>query len=131
MSSNTSICGGIYGNYRIDDLVLPAPSTTWEDQVMGAGLNGIPINSSYRMLRMTWSSLDAEIAKDIYAKFEEQQSTGQPLSVLETDPYGAELASDRYATKIYTDFTLVSISPRERGLPFYNNVVVIAEVYIA
>lgn len=97
---------------------------------MGAGLNGLPINSSYKLLRMVWSSLDAEIAKDIYAKFEEQQTSGLPLSVLETDPYGAELATDRYATKIYTDFTLVSISPRERGLPFYNNVTVMAEVYV-
>lgn len=128
MSSN---CGGIYGNYRIDDLILPVPQTTWEDQVMGAGLNGIPINSSYRLLRMTWSSLEAEIAKEIYAKFEEQQSTGLPLSVLETDPYGAELANDRYATKIYTDFIIVSISPRERGLPFYNNVTLTAEVHVS
>lgn len=131
MSSNTSLCGGIYGNYRIDDLVLPAPTTTWEEQVMGAGLNGLPINTSYRMLRMTWSSLEAEIAQAIYAKFAEQQSAGQPLSVLETDPYGAELANEKYATKVYTDFTIVSISPRERGLPFYNNVVVVCEVYVS
>lgn len=123
--------GGIYGNYRIDDIVFPVPATSWEDPVIAIGLNGIPIINSYRIHRWTWSQLEGEIAKLVYEKFTEQQAANAPLTSLETDPYDASLADASYGTTIYTDFAITEISPRNRGLPFYDNVVVTFEVYVA
>lgn len=122
--------GGIFGNYRIDDTVFPAPATSWEDPVIASGLNGIPIINSYRIHRWNWSSLEGEIAKLVFEKFDEQQVGNAQLVSLETDPYDASLAAESYGTIVYTDFVITEISPRNRGLPFYDNVQVTFEVHI-
>lgn len=122
--------GGVFGNYRIDDVIFPVPATTWEDPVIATGLNGIPIINSYRIHRWNWSSLEGEIAKQVYEKFAEQQAGNAQLTSLETDPYGADLATASYGTTVYTDFVIVEISPRNRSLPFYENVQITFEVYV-
>lgn len=126
----TTVTGGVFGNYRIDDTFFPVPATSWEDQAIAVGLNGIPINASYKLHTWNWSSLDGEIAQLVFAKFDSQQSSGAQLNELETDPYDASLATERYGTTTYTDFVIRSISPRSRGLPFYDNVSITFEIYI-
>lgn len=120
----------VYGSYRIDSTVFPVPATSWEEIPIADGLNGLAINSSYKVHRWTWSSLDASIAKQVFDKFASQQNAGSQLDVLETDPYGADLADDRYGTAVYTDFIITEISPRNRGLPFYDSVQVTFEVWV-
>lgn len=127
----TTILAGIYGNYRIDDVFFPVPATQWEEQVLAMGLNGIPINSSYRIHTWNWSALDGEFAKLLFDKFDEQQLANSPLSALETDPYGADNVNEKYGTVVYTDFSIISISNRARGLPFYDNLSCQMEVYVA
>lgn len=126
----TTVTGGIYGNYRIDTTFFPVPATSWEEQPIALGLNGLPINTSYRIHTWNWSNLDGEIAELVFAKFAAQQSSGQQLDELETDPYDASLATERYGTTTYTDFVIREISPRNRGLPFYDSVTITFEVYI-
>lgn len=126
----STVTGGVFGNYRIDNTFFPAPATSWEDQPIAAGLNGIPINAAYRIHNWNWSSLDGEIAEMVFAKFEAQQAANSQLNELETDPHDASLATERYGTTTYTDFVIRSVSPRNRGLPFYDNVTITFEVYI-
>lgn len=125
------ICtGGVYGNYRIDDTIFPVPATQWEEQVIGMGLNGIPINSSYKIHTWNFSSLEASFAKLLFDKFEEQQDANASLSSIETDPYGADLVNENYGTTTYTDYVIVAISNRARGLPFYENISVQMEIRV-
>lgn len=122
----------IGGTYRVNttEFVAP-PTTTWEEQLIAAGLNGIPIDNSYRIHRWNVEEMigcDFEALAVLYAL---QQTNNAPLSILETDPYTAAGASEVYGTVEYTDFTIVSIAPRTRGLPVYRNVVVVFEVYVS
>lgn len=123
------ICtGGVYGNYRIDDTIFPVPATQWEEQVIGMGLNGIPINSTYRLHTWNFASLEGSFAKLLFDKFAEQQAGNAQLSSIETDPYGADLVNENYGTTTYTDYTIVAISNRARGLPFFENISVTFEI---
>ena len=49
------------GSYILEDstesVSFPAPITSWQEQLLGDGLNGIPALNAYRVLAWNWSSL--------------------------------------------------------------------------
>jgi hypothetical protein len=92
------------GTYRIQGASLnkefPAPpTTTWDEQAIGGGLNGIPVNSGYKIHTWNLENLLGSDYDDLAALFDEQQSNNSQLSALETDPYEADLSCDPYGTK--------------------------------
>lgn len=122
------------GSYRIESSSLNksfnAPATTsWTEQVVAAGLNGIQINTGYRIHVWNLEEVLGSDFDDLAALFDSQQSNNSQLNELETDPYEADLSCNKYGTKSYSDFVILSIDPRTRGLPFYENVVVRFEVF--
>lgn len=122
------------GTYRIASSTLdkefPAPETTdWNEQVIAAGLNGIPINSGYKIHTWNFGNMLGSDFDDLAALFDGQQSANSQLSTLETDPYESDQSCDKYGTKAYTDFFIQSIAPRTRGLPLYESVTVTFEVF--
>lgn len=120
------------GTYRINNTVFSAPtSTRWQEQTVAAGLNGIPINISYRQHIWSWTMLPGEEAEALFALFDAQQSANTQPDTLETDPYDASGAEEVYGTQEYNDFVILSLSPRTRGLPFYDDVQIAFEVYVA
>ena len=122
---------GINGNYRVDSSIFPVPTTRWEEQPIAPGLNGIPVLSSYKIHTWNWPFLLGEVAELLFNLFDSQQSTGTPLTTLETDPYDGSLSDETYGTETYDDFTILSLSPRTRGLPFYDDVTITFEVYVS
>jgi hypothetical protein len=124
------------GSYRIQSSSLnkefPAPpETTWNEQTISNGLNGIPINNSYRTLTWTFEDMLGCDYEDLATLFESQQSANAQLEELETDPYDASGAEEVYGTVVYSDFVIQSIAPRTRGLPLYQSVTVQIEVFVA
>jgi hypothetical protein len=122
------------GTYRIESTTLnkefPAPpETSWEEQPIAAGLNGIPVNSGYKTHTWQFGEMEGSDYDDLAALFDEQQSGNAQLNELETDPYEADLSCDPYGTIIYTDFIIQNIAPRTRGLPLYLSVTVTFEVF--
>ncbi len=122
------------GTYRIQSTTLnkefPAPPTTdWDEQPIAGGLNGIPINSGYKIHTWNFDNMLGSDFDDLAALFDEQQSNNSQLSTLETDPYPADLSCDPYGTTAYTDFIIQNIAPRTRGLPLYESVVITFEVF--
>lgn len=122
------------GTYRIQSTSLNksfiAPITTWDEQLITPGLNAIPINSGYRIHRWEFSSLEGCDFEDLATLFESQQSGNAQLEELETDPYDAGLVTEVYGTETYNDFVIQSINPRTRGLPLYESVTVVFEVFV-
>ena len=121
----------VNGTYRINSTLFPAPITSWEEQSIASGLNGIPILSSYRIHRWELGELDGSFAEVLFSLFDSQQSGNAQLTTLETDPYDASRWDERYGTTEYTDFVIQSLSPRTRGLPFYRDLAVTFEVYVS
>lgn len=124
------------GAYRIQSTSLNKefevpPETSWTEQEIGIGLNGIPINSSYKRHTWQFNNLQGCDYEDLAALFESQQDNNSQLSELETDPYDATGADLRYGTATFTDFIILSIAPRQRGLPFYDNVQILFEVFVS
>lgn len=122
------------GTYRIKSTALnkefsAPPTTSWEEQPIAAGLNGIPVNSGYKTHTWNFDNMLGSDYEDLAALFDSQQSNNAQLSTLETDPYEADQACDKYGTKAYTDFIIQSIAPRTRGLPLYESVTVTFEVF--
>lgn len=121
------------GTYRIQSSSLNktfiAPIASWDEQLITPGLNAIPVNSGYRIHRWEFSSLEGCDFEDLATLFESQQSGNAQLSELETDPYDAKLVTEQYGTETYIDFIITSIDPRTRGLPQYENVTVVFEVF--
>lgn len=121
----------IFGSYRINDKFFPTPETEWDDQTIITGLNGIPLNASYRIHRWIFDQLEGFLAEQLYELFKTQQDGNAQLSALETDPYDATGANQSYGTEIYTDFVIQSVGNRHRGMPNYTGVTVQFEVYVA
>ena len=120
------------GHYRINDIEFPTPVTTWGAQALGAGLNGLPVHSSYRIHQWTWpgNALEACLMQDLLDLFDSQQSGNAQLAALETDPYDASLADVGYQTTVYVDFVILAVEPVTRGMPVYENATVAFEVYV-
>ncbi len=124
------------GSYRIESTSLnksfPMPeSSAWEEQNIAAGLNGLPVNSGYRTHTWSFDSLLGSDFDDLATLFDSQQSNNAQLSEMETDPYPADLSCNTYGTTTYSDFIILSISPRTRGLPHYESVQVVFEVFVS
>lgn len=123
------------GTYRIESSSInksfPAPETSWSEQAISNGLNGIPINTSYRIHEWSFGEMLGSDFDDLAALFDGQQSTNAQLTTLETDPYEADKSCNSYGTTDYTDFIIQSLSPRTRGLPHYQGVSVTFEVFIS
>lgn len=123
------------GTYRVESSTInksfPAPETSWSEQEIASGLNGIPVNTSYKIHTMDWGEMLGSDFDDLAALFDEQQSNNAQLTTLETDPYEADLSCNEYGTKDYTDFIFQSLSPRTRGLPHYQNVSAVFEVFVS
>lgn len=124
------------GSYRIKSSTLnkefkQLPGTSWEEQEIGQGLNGIPINNSYKVHTWNFDSMLGCDYEDLAALFNSQQSANSQLTEMETDPYDATGADMEYGTTVYDDFFIVSISPRQRGLPHYENITVVFQIYVA
>ncbi len=122
------------GAYRIESSSLnkefPAPDTTdWDEQPIASGLNGIPINSGYKVHTWNFSNMLGSDFDDLASLFDGQQSANAQLTTLETDPYESDLSCNSYGTKDYTDFFIQNIAPRVRGLPLYESVTVTFEVF--
>ncbi len=122
------------GTYRIESTTLnksftAPPTTAWEEQFIAAGLNGIPINTGYKIHTWNFENMLGSDFDDLAALFDEQQSNNSQLTTLETDPYEADQSCDVYGTKNYTDFFIQNIAPRTRGLPLYESVVVTFEIF--
>ncbi len=123
------------GSYRIESTTInkeffPA-ETSWEEQPIASGLNGILVNSGYKLLNWNLEDVLGSDFDDLASLFDNQQSNNSQLSEVETDPYPADLACNPYGTVTYTDFVILSISPRTRGLPNYKNVQVSFEVFVS
>lgn len=110
--------------------MFPVPATSWEEQPIAAGLNGLSINSGYKIHRWNWGSLDASIAKTVFQKFDALQSAGNQPSTIETDSYDANLADEKYGTQVYSDVIIRELSTRTRSLPFYENVSIVFEIFV-
>lgn len=104
-------------------------STEWEEQGISPGLNGIPINAGYKLHTWNFSNMAGCDYDDLAALFDEQQAGNTQLSQLETDPYDGSGAALSYGTQIYLDFIILDISPRTRGMPFYERVSVRFEIF--
>lgn len=121
------------GSYRIQSTTLNkqfiVPVTTWGEQLITPGLNGIPINSGYRIHTWAFKSLEGCDYEDLATLFESQQSGNAQLVEMETDPYDASGADQQYGTAVFDDFVIASIDPRTRGLPLYENVTIQMEVF--
>lgn len=122
------------GTYRIQSSTLnkefsAPPTSSWEEQPIAAGLNGILVNSGYKTHTWNFENMKGSDFDDLAALFDEQQSDNAQLSTLETDPYESDLSCDPYGTIIYTDFVILGIAPRTRGLPLYESVTVTFEVF--
>jgi len=120
------------GNYRIDDIIFPAPNNTeWEPNVIGAGLNGIPRLNSYYKHRWQWDALDGSYMEALISLFLEQQTNGTQLSELETDPYDASGACKKLGVSTHIDFVILSVTPVTRGLPLYQSPSVEFEIFVS
>ena len=124
------------GTYRIESTTLnksfQAPETTqWQEQPIANGLNGIPINTSYKLHIWNISNMLGCDFEDLAALFDGQQSANAQLVEMETDPYDATGADEVYGTSTFTDFIIQNIAPRTRGLPFYDDVTVTFEVFVS
>ena len=124
------------GSYRIQSTTLNKefevpPETSWTEQEISIGLNGIPINSSYKTHAWTFSNLQGCDYEDLATLFASQQDNNTQLSEMETDPYDASGADLHYGTTTFTDFIIRNIAPRTRGLPFYDSVTVTFEVFVS
>jgi hypothetical protein len=122
------------GTYRIESSSLnkefPAPPTTsWDEQPIASGLNGIPINSGYKTHTWNFENMLGSDFDDLAALFDSQQDNNATLTTLETDPYESDQSCDPYGTLAYTDFVILNIAPRTRGLPLYESVTVTFEVF--
>ena len=123
----------IGGLYAINGVSFPVPITSWEQSIIGAGLNGLPKNCSYRVHTWTWpgGSFEACDMKSLIALFEQQNEDGVQLTSLSTDPHDAYESTEKFGTVTYTDFTWLELTPVQRGLPHYENVQCKFEVYTA
>jgi len=123
------------GTYRIESSSLnkefPAPETSWNEQPIAAGLNGIPVNASYKIHTWDFGEMLGSDYDDLAALFDGQQSANAQLTTLETDPYPADKSCNSYGTVDYTDFIIQNIAPRTRGLPHYQSVSVQFEVFVS
>lgn len=124
------------GTYRIESSSLnkefsAPPETNWNEQPIAGGLNGIPINTGYKLHEWSFGEMAGSDYDDLASLFDSQQSDNTQLNTLETDPYSADKACDPYGTIAYTDFTILNIAPRTRGLPHYQNVTVTFEVFVS
>ncbi|MHA2377406.1 MAG: hypothetical protein ACXAB9_14710 [Candidatus Thorarchaeota archaeon] len=119
------------GVWRIDDVVVPTPVTSWEPQVIGPKLSGLPALNTYYLHTWVWPAggLDSCDMEAILDKFYEQDATGQ-LSELATDSYDADSALEVWGVVVYTDFFIQSVSPVRRGLPHYDAPQVLFEIFI-
>jgi hypothetical protein len=119
------------GAYRVNDTDFPVPVTSWDEQPIAAGLNGIPVLSSYRIHSWRWDQLESHWAELLYSLFNTQQAGNAQLDSIETDPYDATGANLDYGTEIYTDAIIQSVGARTRGFPMYDDVTVTFEVYVS
>jgi hypothetical protein len=119
------------GVYRIDSYEFPAPVTSWNAQIIGPKLNGLPALNTYYIHNWQFpgGGLDSCDMENLLDAFYVQDASGQ-LSFLETDEYNADASLETYGTVQYQDFIIQSVFPIRRGLPHYENVSVTFEVYI-
>jgi len=124
------------GAYRIQSSDLnkefQAPeSTAWTEQAVADGLNGIPVNSSYKIHTWQFSNMEGCDFEDLMSLFASQQDNNSQLQELESDDYTATRQDTSYTTTVYTDFLIKDVAPRTRGQPLYDNVTVVLEVFIS
>jgi len=123
------------GSYRIESTLLnkefQAPVSAWTEQQVSIGLNGIPINTGYRIHTWNLNSLIGCDHTDLMTLFETQQDNNTQLTEIETDAYNSSEANERYGTTVYTDFVILSIEPKQRGFPLYENVTVTFEIFVS
>lgn len=120
----------LFGRYAVNGQDFPAPITSWREQPIVNGVNGIPINSSYRQHVWQYSQLESVYAAYLYSLHAIQQTGNSQLDSLETDPYDASGANESYGTVGYTDIIIVELSERTRGMPMYDDVTIVFEVYV-
>ncbi len=128
------------GTYAIADsteqVVFPVPITTWVEQDLGDGLNGIPVFNAYRLHTWRWSSLTEEYMAKLAAFQRRQQTNNTAPTAVETEPYDPLDDCDgtghkgSYRTELYDDVRIKSLS-RERGFSLYTNVMVTFEILVA
>ena len=121
----------LFGTYRIGSVDFPVPTTSWGEQAIGTGLDDFPINNSYRIHIWQLGDLPGDIAEQLFAAYDTQQTNRVGPSVLETDPYDGTGADLDYGTEEYSDVRIQSINPRTRGLPNYSNMQVTFEVLVS
>jgi hypothetical protein len=125
-----------HGTYRVESTSLnkqfQAPENTqWQEQPIAGGLNGIPVNTSYKLHVWNFSNMLGCDFEDLATLFDGQQSANAQLVEMETDPYDASGADEVYGTLAYTDFIIQNIAPRTRGLPLYDSVTVTFEIFVS
>ncbi len=124
------------GSYRIESTTInkefPSPPTTdWDEQPIAGGLNGIPINTGYKIHTWNFENMLGSDFDDLASLFDSQQDSNAQLTEMESDPYESDQSCDAFGTKAYTDFVILNIAPRTRGLPLYESVTVIFEVFVS
>ena len=103
----------------------------WDEQTIADGLNGIVVNSSYKVHTWNFGSMEGCDFEDLMTLFQSQQDANSQLIEMETDPYDATGADMKYGTSTFTDFLIKSVSPRTRGQPLYDSVTVVFEVFVS
>ena len=122
------------GSYAVQDdsarQEFQSPVTSWSEQVLGDGLDGIPKLNAYRV--HTWN-FPGGLSEDEMAwltGFQTRQQSGTSTWMeLETDSYCPSCNEQIYRTTVYTDVVLKGIS-RTRGFPRWEGVTATFEVLV-
>jgi hypothetical protein len=106
-------------------------TAVWTEQPIANGLNGIPVNSGYKIHTWNFENMEACDFGDLMTLFASQQDGNSQLVEFETEDFSADLSREVYSTVVYTDFVILNVSPRTRGLPLFESVAVVFEVFIS
>lgn len=122
------------GSYVLHDsnssYEFPSPVTSWAEQPLGDGLNGVPAINGYRLHTWRLTGLD-EDEMALLTGFMNRQQLGTATGLeIETDPYNPECTTDAYRTEVFTDVQIKAVS-RERGFGFWQNVSVVFEILVS
>lgn len=111
-----------------ESITFPAPVTAWPEQVLGDGLDGVPVFNAYRIHTWAWTSLPEDYLQKL-AAFQTRQQAGTLLTTIETDEYDPADDCVQYRTVEYTDVRIKNLN-RERGYGVYNSPTMTFEILV-
>ncbi len=114
-----------------DAFEFPAPMTSWTEQPLGEGLDGLPGLNAYRL--HNWE-FPGGLEEDVFARMGDfhsrQQARTSTFLILSTDRYNPEGCDDGgQQTTEYSDVIIKGVK-RSRGMPQWD-VTVVFEVLVS